>query len=741
MPNRRNDERHGRSPGSYRVLAAVGSEHDLAPLLHTAHAIAKAKGGEVRVLTVTRSGNIPAWLSIPDACETQVAKTEAVTRASDSPSAAILAEIRDYDPDLLILGLHSGLQQGRYLLGRTLDPVVQGATCDVIVQRGRIKPAIDRVLIPAAGGPNAPEALPIARALAPEARITALYVANARLGRPEVLVGESRLATMVQKLSAEDRQVVDTKVTAAATPVEGILTEAHEGSYGLVMLGAGREGPVDRFLFGDIPQVVLDQSSIPVMVIRPHLSHLSSFWRRLWALIFGFVAPLTVQEQADVQRVIRRGSQPSPDFFITLTLAAALATLGLLMDNFTIVIGAMLVAPLMTAVLGMGLSVVLGDPRFLWRAASTTARGIVLAIAMGFIVGHIVPGAGPNATILTMSRPSILDLAVALLAGAAAAYALSRREVSASLVGVAIAATFTPPLVTVGLGLALGDLSMAFGAALMFLANLVAIIATSGLVFLWVGFRPHPGDPDRDRARRRGFLVTGVLVVVIAIPLGTLTRRSLNDVWFRRSIEEALTTELSHIPGGELVRWEHELTPEGTLNLDVTIRAVESVSHRRAQDLQEAIAVYLDRPVALSLTTVPTQQLHAFVPPTPTLTPTLTPTGVPTATPTPTPTLTPTATATPSATPTATPIPTITPMPSATPTATPWLLTVTGAGSAGLRVRYSPDGVVMGRLSEGTPIVVLAGPVQIGETAWYRVSAPAVQLDGWVDGTYLAPAP
>ena len=69
----------------------------------------------------------------------------------------------------------------------------------------------------------------------------------------------------------------------------------------------------------------------------------------------------------------------------------------------------------------MGASVVLGDPRFLWRAASTTARGIVLAIAMGFIVGHIVPGAGAQRDDPHHMRPSILDLAVALLAGAAAA--------------------------------------------------------------------------------------------------------------------------------------------------------------------------------------------------------------------------------------------------------------------------------------------------------------------------------
>lgn len=724
---------------AYRVLVAIGTEHDAVPLLQTARAIARANGGEVRVLTVTRTGTAPAWLALPqDDGNTHV---EVVTRAGRNVGTAILTETRAYDPDLLILGLHGGLQQGRYLLGRTLDPVIQSATCDIIVQRGTVQPTIDRVLIPAAGGPNAPQALPIARALAPDAHITALYVANARLGQPEILLGHSRLATMVQRLSPEDQQVVESKVVSASSPVEGILAEAETGDYGLVILGAGHEGPIDRFLFGDIPQVVLDQSAIPTMVIRRQLNHLGSFWRRLWGHIFGLIPPLTVQEQADVQRAIRRGSQPTPDFFVTLTLAAALAALGLLMDSPTPIIGAMLVAPLMTAILGMGLSIVLGDLRFFWRAGATTLRGILLALVMGFIVGHLVPGAEPNATIAAMATPTLFDLAVALTAGAAAAYAVSRKDVSATLAGVAIAASLTPPLVNIGLSLAFSEPRIAIGASLLFLANLVAIVATSGFVFLWMGFRPHPGDPNREATRRRGFYAFEVLLILIAVPLLILTRQSFSEARFRRSIEQALTTELAQIPGGELVRWAHELTPEGTLNLDVTIRAAESVSHHRAQGLQEAIAVHLDIPVALSLTTVPTQQLHAFVPPTPTLTPTLTPTGVPTETPTPTPTQTPTSTATPTVTPTATPIPTITPVPSATPTATPWLLTVVDVGRTGLRVRYSPEGVVMGQLDEGTAVVVLAGPVLVDDVAWYRISAPGAYIDGWVDGTYLAPAP
>jgi uncharacterized hydrophobic protein (TIGR00271 family) len=438
---------------------------------------------------------------------------------------------------------------------------------------------------------------------------------------------------------------------------------------------------------------------------------------------------------------MRRGAQPTPDFFVMLTLAAALATLGLLMDSPAIIIGAMIVAPLMTAILAIGLSIVLGDLRFFWRATATTLRGILLAIVMGFIVGQIVPGAEPTDAILSLAAPTVLDLAVALTAGAAAAYAVSRKDVSAALAGVAVAASLTPPLVNIGLGLAFLDWRIAWGAGLLFLANWVAIVATSGFIFLWMGFRPRPGDPDRVAARRRGFYTFGVLLVLITIPLLTLTQHSLSDLQFRRSVEFAIVNEIRQIPGGELVRWDYTIGEGDTLNLELTIRASGDVAYPEARDLQERIATHIDMPVALSLGTVPTQRLRAFVPPTPTLTPTMTPTGIPTHTPTPTPTETTTPTSTPTPTPTIPPIPTITPLPTNTPTATPWILRVISVGSAGLRVRYSPDGLVMGRLPQDTPVVVIEGPVNLRGVTWYRITSTTTRLDGWVDGEYLSPAP
>jgi hypothetical protein len=70
------------------------------------------------------------------------------------------------------------------------------------------------------------------------------------------------------------------------------------------------------------------------------------------------------------------------------------------------------------------------------------------------------------------------------------------------------------------------------------------------------------------------------------------------------------------------------------------------------------------------------------------------------------------------------------------------VLYVSQAGPLGLRVRYSPDGLVVGRLTEDTPVIVLDGPIATDPDgqAWYRVFSEADQLEGWVVGDYLAPS-
>ncbi|MDF1514890.1 MAG: DUF389 domain-containing protein, partial [Anaerolineae bacterium] len=498
---------------TYKILVVAENAREQEILLKSAIALTRANKGAVRLLVITDSGEIPTWLNIPQTPEDIV--IQPVIRKGKNTGAIILSEIRKYEPDILFIAWRGQRSRGRYQLGRVLDPVIQSALCDVIVQRGALTEPLKRILIPAAGGPNAPRGLDLARALAPLAEITTLYIADRKLGQAEVLVGHSRMDMMKSQLPMEQREGLRARVIQADTLVEGILAESVQG-YDLVILGAGHENFLGRFLFGDIPQSVLAESSIPVMVVQRRLGGLQSVWRRVWTYVFGLVPTLSLQEQAEVQRAMQRGAQPSTDFFVTLSLAAALASLGLLMDNAAIIIGAMIIAPLMTAILGMGMSIVMGDVRFFWRATATTLRGILLSVVTGIGIGLVIPGAEPSTIMMGMTSPSIFDLAVALVAGFAAAYAISRKAVSAALAGVAVAASLTPPLANIGLGIALGNWPIAWGAGLIFMANLVAIVATSGFVFLWLGFRPQHnrqnGADQTEVVLKRGLLTFGILL-------------------------------------------------------------------------------------------------------------------------------------------------------------------------------------------------------------------------------------
>jgi uncharacterized hydrophobic protein (TIGR00271 family) len=741
---------------NYRVVAAVGVESQLAPLLGIGRALAAAHDGEVTLLCVTPSGRAPTWLQVPETVGD--IHVSVVTRAGRDPGAEILTRVREISPDLLLLGWRGGRGRGRYLLGRTLDPVVQSAPCNVAVIRtddGKSSleegpETLRRILVPAAGGPNAALALDLALSLSPEAEVTALNVARRVQGQVGLSIARERLDTILEPWSDEPR--IRGRVVQASSITKGILTEAAKG-YDLVMVGASNESYLDRVLFGNIPQAVAAQSAAPAMVIKYHTGRVRSWltWTR-WRL-FDALPTLDLHEQIEVYKTIRNGSQPSVDFYLMIALSSSIATFGLLQNSPAVIIGAMLVAPLMSAIFGLSLGVVRGDLRLLRRAASATLRGVLLAIAVAGVFSLIIPAAAPQPEILSRTHPNLLDLGVALASGAAGAYALCRKGVSASLPGVAIAAALVPPLATIGIGLALWQGEIAGGALLLFATNLVAISAAGGLVFLWLGFRPIPGQLSRARVFQGGILGTALLLVAVTVPLGVLTAQSVREAILDRAVGQALRDEVGAMERMELVDdWEMQVAEDGTIRLEVRVRSDRTPAHREVVDLQERLAGHLQRPVALLLTVIPTTRLDPFVPPTPTPTPppgatatfTASPTMTPSATPTRRPTISPTSTPTPTAThtPTRTPTHTLTPSPTATatptPTATPSLAVVGGTGGIGVWMYRGPSlsGGKITAWRDGTVMVLIGAVAEADGYVWIQVMDPLGRL-GWIPDRYL----
>jgi uncharacterized hydrophobic protein (TIGR00271 family) len=605
----------------YRVAVAVGKADEMPALVKIGCDLAAAHNGHLTVLTVTLSGSRPDWLDLPQTCND--GRFDLAVLAGRDAGTEILHAIHDESPDLLLMGWRGRQAGGRYMLGRTLDHVFGEAPCNVAVVRlgsdgslphGRLRDA-KRILIPVGGGPNAGLALELALAVAPEAEVTAVSVARPSMGDLGVPLRHEILATELARWPNEAR--LQSRVVQAKTIIQGILDEAEEG-YEWVMLGASDESYLDRVLFGNVPQRVAATSSVPVIVVRRRERQVDVLLHRVGWRVAHLLPSLDRDQQIEVFKSIRHSARPSVDFYVMIALAAAIAAFGLLQNSAAVIIGAMLVAPLMAAIFGLSMGIVRGDLRLLKRAASAVLRGVLLAILVGAAIALVTPGALPQDEILARTRPSILDLGVALASGAAGAYAICRKEVSAALPGVAIAAALVPPLATTGIGLAMLEDDIAGGAFLLFSTNLVAIIAAGGLVFLWLGFRPVPGQKSRARIFQRGILGTSALLLAVTVPLGILTAGSVRDASLNRALDRAIRAEVASIRGVELSDWEQLEGNKETINLEVRVRSRRTVTHQEVVDLQERLAGKLQRPIALWLTVIPTTRLDPLTPPTPT---------------------------------------------------------------------------------------------------------------------------
>src|SRR3954462_14039380 len=174
-------------------------------------------------------------------------------------------------------------------------------------------------------------------------------------------------------------------------------------------------------------------------------------------------------------------------FWLLLSLAAVIASAGVVSDSVATVIGAMIVAPLMVPILGTLVAVVLADRTNLLRCLGLVVAGAAAVLAISFVVGLLVPNpvvAATNTQVAARVSPRLVDLLAALATGAVGSIALARDDIADPLPGVAIAISLVPPLAVVGLTLESGETDQALGALLLFTTNVSAILA-AGLVVMF----------------------------------------------------------------------------------------------------------------------------------------------------------------------------------------------------------------------------------------------------------------
>ncbi len=267
---------------------------------------------------------------------------------------------------------------------------------------------------------------------------------------------------------------------------------------------------------------------------------------------------VTSERARIVIQEISEGSEPGIRFYIMVVLSTMIAGFGLTMNSSAVIIGAMLVAPLMTPIFGIALALIRSDTRLLGRAARAEIVGVVAAILIGFILGKFYPALEPTPEMLARTQPQLFDLLVAVFSGVAGAYALVDEKISPALPGVAIATAIVPPLANTGLCFAVGAYAGGVGSFLLFFSNFLSILLVASVVFGFFGMAGKYHDLSKQIIIKRFALPIAGFFLIALVLTHTLYQIS-NDRRINAIIEDVLIEELADLPSASFDKMIYEV--------------------------------------------------------------------------------------------------------------------------------------------------------------------------------------
>lgn len=266
--------------------------------------------------------------------------------------------------------------------------------------------------------------------------------------------------------------------------------------------------------------------------------------------------------------MLRRDPREATGYWLQLTVAIGIATLGLVLGSTAVIIGAMLIAPLMGPILSFGMGLAVGSPFLVLRSGARIAGSVALAVGMSALLTRLLPFHELTAEIASRTSPTVLDLVTAAFCAIAGVYASIRpsSDVASTAAGTSIGISLVPPLCASGYGLGTMTWSVAGGAALLFLTNFVAIIFVGTLSFGAAGFnqvqvqsleKAEIAEVDQTGISRllanlfvsRGgpwfrVLMPLVLLIAVYVPL----RQGLDEVGWQIRARAAVSELVAEVP-------------------------------------------------------------------------------------------------------------------------------------------------------------------------------------------------
>lgn len=291
----------------------------------------------------------------------------------------------------------------------------------------------------------------------------------------------------------------------------------------------------DRLLIRVIMHAGRSQRLIDAM--QEALEH-SSEWRITVLHIEATVPQPDALEEDEAQRDtqvmreelfddVHRDASLTYDFIFMVTLSTFVATIGLNVDSIAAVIGAMVIAPLLSPILGFSLGAGIGNLSLIRKSGLTLLAGIGTALLVAFLVSLFTPINPESNELMSRAEVRLDGMALGLAAGAAAALSLARQQ-SAGLVGVMVAAALLPPGAAFGLFLGAGYWEFALRAGLLLFLNVSCLILAALVVFRLKDIKPR-GWIEQRNANRATLINLAASVVVLAIVVALIIMLDLGE--------------------------------------------------------------------------------------------------------------------------------------------------------------------------------------------------------------------
>lgn len=288
----------------------------------------------------------------------------------------------------------------------------------------------------------------------------------------------------------------------------------------------------------------------------------------------------------DLFKVLRVNSKLSTPFMVMMVLSTLIATFGLFANSSPVIIGAMILAPIISPIVSFSMGMVRYDVSMLKKGFVTITSGTLMSLAFAAGVTLLIPLKIVTFEIEARLSPTLLDMGIAVTSGIAAAYAHSKESIAKSLAGVAIAVALVPPLSVAGIGIGWLDWEVFSGAILLYATNLAGIILFAGLTFLLLGFAPF-------KRAKMGLVYTFLIVILVTVPLSLSFNRIMQEASITRALEG--TTIDNVVLRDVKIRFGAQLV--------VSLRLVgpKAVDPERIQSIKEEIEKKINQPVVLEV--------------------------------------------------------------------------------------------------------------------------------------------